>query len=386
MKLASKFALAVVLIMAVVFGIRGYQGVERQIAATEANIREDQFIIGRALRPALTEVWRSEGPQRALQVLAFADERIRRSRSVQIRWVPLAPTLTEDQRQRISALDLAQISRDSEATVVRTEGDHLVTYVPVMIDGRVEGAIQISEALTSYQKEIRDDVRAVIRRSVAGALMSILAITALGFAIVGRPVRRLVEKARRIGAGDLTGPLDIRQRDEIGELAREMNQMCDRLRAAQQRIGEEADARIAALEQLRHADRLTTVGTLASGIAHELGTPLSVVSGHTTMIATGEVVGIEARESARVASDQVHRITRIIRQLLDFARRRSPERGRYALKSVIGETLTLLRPMAQKRGVELRVTTGGVAIDADVDPTQIQQAVTNLVLNGIQAT
>ena len=110
-------------------------------------------------------------------------------------------------------------------------------------------------------------------------------MSALGFVMVGRPMRRLNDFAKRIGAGDLGGSLQIPQRDEIGELASEMNRMCTRLRLANERLKEETTARIGALEQLRHADRLKTVGTLASGIAHELGTPLNVVSGRAKMVA-----------------------------------------------------------------------------------------------------
>jgi two-component system, NtrC family, sensor kinase len=163
-----------------------------------------------------------------------------------------------------------------------------------------------------------------------------------------------------------------------------MNQMCARVRSANERLREETAARIGALEQLRHVDRLRTVGTLASGIAHELGTPLNVVSGRAKMVATGEVTGGEVTESARIIVDQVDRIAKIIRQLLDFARRRTPDRGVQALSPVAEQTLTLLRPMAVKKQIELEIERGP-EVEADVDVGQIQQALTNLVVNGIQS-
>ena len=87
-----------------------------------------------------------------------------------------------------------------------------------------------------------------------------------------------------------------------------------------ERLAEERSAREAATVQLRHADRLTTVGKLASGIAHELGTPLNVVHGRAKLIVDGEVEGAEALASARVVCEQAERMTKLIRQLLDFAR------------------------------------------------------------------
>ena len=65
--------------------------------------------------------------------------------------------------------------------------------------------------------------------------------------------------------------------------------MCDALDEARTRAEKEAAMRLSALEQLRHSDRLRTVGTLASGIAHELGTPLNVIAMRAKMIATIEV-------------------------------------------------------------------------------------------------
>jgi signal transduction histidine kinase len=79
----------------------------------------------------------------------------------------------------------------------------------------------------------------------------------------------------------------VPQHDEIGDLATELNAMCEQLAEANRQLNAATEARIAALEQLRHADRLKTVGQLASGVAHELGTPLNVVSGRAKMIAQG---------------------------------------------------------------------------------------------------
>jgi signal transduction histidine kinase len=102
------------------------------------------------------------------------------------------------------------------------------------------------------------------------------------------------------------------------------------------------------------------------------------------MIAVNEVSGDEITDSARIIVDQVDRIARIIRQLLDFARRRSPDRGRQALLPVAEQTLSLLAPMAAKKNVQLALESAA-AVEADIDVGLVQQALTNLVVNGIQA-
>ena len=102
--------------------------------------------------------------------------------------------------------------------------------------------------------------------------------------------------------------------------------MCRQLAESQEQIRQETAARIAAMEQLRHADRLKTVGRLASGIAHELGTPLNVVSGRAGLIASGKLSHDEIGQSVAAIKAEAEKMTRIIRQLLDFARAGSPVR------------------------------------------------------------
>ncbi|HBZ71887.1 MAG TPA: hypothetical protein DEP35_20045, partial [Deltaproteobacteria bacterium] len=126
---------------------------------------------------------------------------------------------------------------------------------------------------------------------------------------------------------------------------------------------------------------------LASGIAHELGTPLNVVAGRAAMIASGEVASWpEVREMAGVIREQSNRMVRTLRQLLDFARRRSTERSRTDLVKLARETVALLEPLAAKRGVAVAVKSGVLALEAEVGAGQIQQVLTNLVMNAIQAS
>ncbi len=384
MKVATKLALAAVLILVTVFAARAYESARREIARAEADLREGQFIVARALRPAVREVWRLEGRTRALQILDIADERIQRARHLEIAWVPFHPVPTSYQKL-LGAADLRRLRDSEDATVVRMTADRLVTYVPLHVGPQAEGALEVSEPLQPYHARWREEVWAVLGRAGVGAAASILAVSALGFVMVGRPTRRLRDFARRIGAGDLGGSLHVRQRDEIGELAAEMNRMCERLREANDRLQRETAARIGAIEQLRHADRLRTVGTLASGIAHELGTPLNVVAGRAKMVASGEATGAEAADSCRIVVEQVDRIAKIIRQLLDFARRRAPDRGPCQLEGLARQTLNLLSPMAQKRGVTLELEPSTADLQAEIDAGQVQQALANLVVNGIQS-
>jgi signal transduction histidine kinase len=198
-------------------------------------------------------------------------------------------------------------------------------------------------------------------------------------------MQQLIDKTRRIGRGDLSQPVEVQRRDEFGELAGALNSMCDQLRQAQQRAREEMTARINTLSQLRHADRLRTVGRLAAGIAHELGTPLNVISGRANLIATRELSEQQVRDSATAIKSEADRIAAIVRQLLDFARRGSPQRQQVDMVHLVRQTVELLGPIGQKTGCRVRIGEAPESCPLAVDSHQIQQVLTNLIMNAIES-
>jgi two-component system NtrC family sensor kinase len=387
MRLAAKLTAFILTSMLLVFGVRGYQAARAQMAIVERRARDNQLLVARALRPAMVQIWGQEGPALALEMLSYAADRVRRIQQLDLRFVQLSDLHDPGVSPLVSVDKVNGLGAEEERTFVEpiAGSETLVTYLPVVVKGQVVGALEVSGPLTERDAQFRAELMQILGRTVLAISGAFIAVTVVGFYFVGRPMRRLVAKARKIGAGDLSEPLDLKQRDEVGELASEINQMCERLAAAQARVAEETQRRLDASEQLRHADRLTTVGKLASGVAHELGTPLNVVSGRAKMILRGQAQGAELTESAQAIVDQAERMTNIIKQLLGFARRRQPQQRRESLRGVADRTLTLLAPMAQKSSVTCR----SIAVEpepfAEIDVSLIEQACTNLVVNAIQA-
>jgi signal transduction histidine kinase len=220
--------------------------------------------------------------------------------------------------------------------------------------------------------------------AVLTALLSGLIVFILSAWLVGRPIAKLSNLARRVAEGDFTPRSDVDQPDEIGELANELNAMTDRLAESHQNVRSERRARTEALEKLRHADRLSTVGRLASGMAHELGTPLNIVSGRAMMIASDDTLPQEAVENAQSIVDQSQRMTDIIRDVLDFARRKEPERVDVRIGDVLEHAVSLMEPICEDRKVDV-VVLGRGNITARIDPGKVLQVLTNLMMNAVHA-
>ncbi|MBW2369139.1 MAG: HAMP domain-containing protein, partial [Deltaproteobacteria bacterium] len=258
-------------------------------------------------------------------------------------------------------------------------------YVPVLIDNVMQGALELSESLlelTDYTHEtvIRSFILAGLMLLVSGLLLQVLSMR-----FVSGPLNQLVEKTRRIGAGELWGDLVLRGKDELSDLANAMNRMCKQLAKAQEAIRTETEARIAALEQLRHTERLATLGRLSSGMAHELGTPLNVISGRAQLIVSEDLEKKEIAECSRIIREQTERMTRLIQKLLDFARRRAPQKSPVDLRILAGRILEMLNSSAGKQGVSLELVKNSDIPLISIDSSQMQQVLMNLVMNGIQA-
>jgi signal transduction histidine kinase len=160
--------------------------------------------------------------------------------------------------------------------------------------------------------------------------------------------------------------------------------MTDRLAASQLKISAERRARTSALEQLRHADRLSTVGKLASSMAHELGTPLNVVAGRARMIEGDESAAETARDNARIIAEQAERMAEIIQDLLEFSRRKPLERRRARIGDVLEHAATLLEPICEDKDITLEVG-GAPDVEAEIDSGKVLQVLTNLLMNAAQA-
>jgi two-component system, NtrC family, sensor kinase len=368
MKVVPKLTLALVITTCIILGGNGYFRVRREVRFFEAERLREHEMIGRSLGAAMAAVWKSDGEAAAVQSVGAVNQHFTQTH---IRWV--GAEQVDALRINSDALSAVPAGKPLTRVVPQPSGElRWYTYVPLAIDGVRRGAIELSEPAANERRFARSILTDTITAASVLVLLSAILAFVMGQWLVGAPVGALVEKARRIGRGDFSGPLMLKRRDELGGLASEMNAMCERLATT--------------LDQLRHADRLTTVGKLASGVAHELGTPINVISVRAGAIAVGGMSPEETGQYARAIVAAAERMTKIIRQLLQFARRRGgSQKALHDLRELTKEAVELLRPLADKSGVRFEVASNANDTRILADAAQIQQVVTNLVMNAIQS-
>lgn len=402
MKLATKLMLMFLLAVAVIAGLFCYLTIRQDAAHFAEEHERHAADLVESLQPHLMSAWSEGGHGRIAQFVEASNERIRR---IRIRYVQMdvqfesdsgsqrPPGLTvpdsgDDMNPHEASNELFHVRHSELVTefVADANGDSRIsTLLPLSINGRVSGGIDVSREMQPVEDRTRSTIIRSILSVIAVAVICGGMLMLVGIRMVGRPLTMLVEKTRRAGQGDFGEPLMLSRTDELGELAVALNEMCCELDRQRETIQNETAVRMATQEQLRHADRLKTVGRLASGIAHEMGTPLNVVSGRAGLIASRKLTDDEVQQSAVVIKTEADRITKIIRELLDFARRETPRRTLEDLPGVVRQTVELLRGFAEQKNIKISIESQGESLQADIDPGQIQQVITNLVMNAIQS-
>lgn len=173
------------------------------------------------------------------------------------------------------------------------------------------------------------------------------------------------------------GPFLKEERSLIDTIAHEVAIVIER------RGAEEEKARLQ--DQLRHADRLATIGQLAAGVAHELNEPLGSILGFAQLAAKCHGLPDQARKDIdKIAAASLH-AREVIRKLMLFARQAPSARSRIDLNSIVEEGITFFESRCSSSGIELQRCLQPDLPEIAADPAQMTQVLVNLVVNAIQA-
>jgi signal transduction histidine kinase len=219
---------------------------------------------------------------------------------------------------------------------------------------------------------------------------------------VYRPVAAIRQTMARAGAGELAARVEVVRSDEMGEVATGLNQMLarladfnlaleDRIRTVTSALDRSHTERIdsyqrmlAMRDALAEAERLAAVGQTAASVAHQVGTPLNLISGHVQLLLAQGGLPPDTERRLRVVQDQIGKVTNAVRGLVEHVRRPGPD-APIDVSELLGSIGVLVRP---------RLTASGIRISEDIasglplvrgDRSELEMALLNLVSNAIDA-
>jgi signal transduction histidine kinase len=395
MKLGTRMTVVTTVVMATVLAASGIAALRVRRANLEADLGREAHEIAAALRTGIEPVdsradvaeealvrrvfaAREHGEQFLLEVLSIRDDK----RTTDEAWL-LLMRAADIQDAPVGRLFDSSSGPRSYAMAVPLY-DAVALELPPSHPGRHPVAIMGMRRDAGY---IDAEVGATARRLFPFFLVALVAFVvgvrlALRHTVV-EPLRRLLDGIRAVSKGDLSRVILADRDDEIGSIAAQFNEMTASLREAREQGERAAAARLGLEARLRQAEKLATIGQMAAEIAHELGTPLNVIGGRARAILRKGGDAAEVAKNAGIIGDEVARITKIIRQVLDFSRARGPTLTKVRLPAVVADALEFLRETIRRQNITVDARTAEAPPEIPGDPDQIQQVCINLMTNAI---
>ncbi|GAC1448292.1 MAG: HAMP domain-containing sensor histidine kinase [Desulfuromonadaceae bacterium] len=285
------------------------------------------------------------------------------------------------------------LSKTSEGSYIRPDGSGIVHLITVMRDG---GAVGKAGLLLSLAPE-----KARLNRSrqmlIAYFVLDFILLLGLGSFVLSRivvnPINRLLTATEKITGGQYGQRLNVSGSAELARLAAAFNEMASALYNTDRQVTEQMTALKQANSDLHQAreetirtEKMASIGLLAAGMAHEIGTPLASIMGYAELSAGEQPDNSAIQDYARRITDDCSRIDRIVRGLLDFSRPRTLSGENADVRDVVLSTVDLMTQQGVFKQLNLCMEIDEGLLPVKCDQHQLQQVVINLLLNSRDAT
>ncbi len=249
--------------------------------------------------------------------------------------------------------------------------------------------------LRAVQNQLNETVRTTNRAIYALAAYLLLALLAFSVLLrrrVLQPLRSLLEAANQVRQGDFSARAPEQRQDELGQLAHGFNFMAASLAESYASLEHKVEERTKQLQhlqqQLIQSAKMSAVGRMLSGMAHELNNPLTVIMGNSELAKRRLIAaGGDSREIMLMENlhEQGERCRKIVANLLQFARQEAPRLEAVKLNDVVEQALQLREYELKTRNIELIREFDPANAVFCADPNKIVQVVLNLLNNAHDA-
>ena len=252
----------------------------------------------------------------------------------------------------------------------------LEVIAPVFVEEQLWGAIKLGLSLETVNADIQRTRIGLISLGFLGLTFGALGSVFLASRI-SRPLESLVEGTIRVAHGDLEHRIDIPPGDEIGELAANFNRMTSEILDDREKLKEASD-------KLLEAEKLATIGRLATALAHEIRNPLTAVKLNIQKIGQHPALNEIEREQVGIAESGVQQVEKLVKDILSYARAPQLHKESFELENLLEDALRFAEEPVEEKRIEI-VTAYEEMPPIEVDGDQLRSAFLNTLLNATEA-
>lgn len=287
--------------------------------------------------------------------------------------------------------DLPATGKGEESSLT-ADGTGLVRTAPVASKGVLQGRATLLLSVAEEQKRIKRTRQMLVSYFLLDFVLLLLLGGMTLSRIVVTPVERLLVATEKITGGVYGHQVKVGGARELAGLAEAFNTMSAALEQKQieaaehlaslQRANQELEL---AREEAFRSEKMASVGLLAAGTAHEIGSPLASIIGYAELLSQEPGLTAEQADYIKRLQGCSGRIDRIIKGLLEYARPKQPVNSQFYLSDLIRATVELIQHQGGLRGVECSVSVQEDLAPLLLDQHQFQQVVINLLINANDA-
>jgi len=372
-------------------GLTGFLSLSALEDLNEKRLKEDLELIGRSLQKPMSRALERDR-QGALEnalASAFSFGRV------------YGAYLYDAEGKQLAAAGAAKRGRDASKKIVaeaggmgdskgeygQVGGQAVYSFFAPLTDssGKVTGLLQITRQLSEIQ-EYTNTLRVYGGGGLGLLALALVAVTFLGYQrTIANPLAQLAGSMRRVAQGDLSHRTRENGPREIADLSRTFNAMLHHMERDRQEIQQRRENQERLQHELRQSEKMASIGRLSSGVAHELGAPLSVVDGMAQRMLRREDQDSSTQEALHRIREQAGRMTQIVEQLLTFGRHSEGNPRPVLVERLTRAVVRNARETLEEHNARLHWESPDEALHVLLDPFRAEQLLTHLVTNAAQA-
>jgi len=269
---------------------------------------------------------------------------------------------------------------------------YLILSAPISLEGRIIAAAGVVLPLENIYSSLRRTQYILFIYILINAVV----LTLIGLYRMSRltvkPLQRLVRRADEYTEDDELFFLYEKEDNEFTKLYRALNSMLKHIADDKEKLRTTVRSLEKANRELKQAqqevilsEKLASVGRLSSGIAHEIGNPIGIVTGYLELLKQNDISSEERKEFITRTENEINRINTIIRQLLGFSRPSSQETQPVSVHEIINDIVDAFKFQPVTSTIDLQLDLGAKTDTVIADPNQLRQVFLNLLINAADA-